>query len=161
MRLARSAAAVALAVTALALTGCGPDEPVRDEETGEITESSESDVFALQVGDCMNSGELAEEVESVPTVPCSEPHDSEIFASTELEDGDYPGDDAIFDLADEFCLAEFETFIGVPYDESEIYYQPLAPSEMGWNELDDREVLCIALDETEGGITGSLEGAAR
>lgn len=161
MRLARPAAVVALVVTAFTLSACGPDAPVRDEETGEITEASEADVFALKVGDCIDSAALTGEVESVPTVPCSEPHDSEIFASTQLADGDYPGDDAVFELADEYCLAEFQTFIGISYDESEIYYQPLAPSQGSWDGMDDREVLCIALDQSEAGVTGTMKGAAR
>ena len=35
------------------------------------------------------------DVESVPVVPCSEPHDAEVYAETELPEGDYPGDEAI------------------------------------------------------------------
>lgn len=155
-----SAAALTLAAVALTLTACGPQAPERDAETGEITEASEADVFTLAVGDCLDSAELGEEVETVPTVPCDEPHDTEIFASTQLPDGDFPGDDAVFAAADEFCLPEFESFIGLPYDSSEIYYQPLTPAQVGWEELGDREVLCMAVDEA-GGVTGTLQGANR
>ncbi len=161
MRITRSAAAAAAAATVLiTLTACGPQAPERDAETGEITEATEADVFSLRVGDCLNSAELATEVETVPTVPCDEPHDTEIFGSTMLPDGDFPGNDAVETAAHDYCLPEFERFIGLPYDSSEIYYQPFMPSEESWNGADDREVLCLAVDEA-GGVTGTLEGANR
>lgn len=161
MRITRtSAAAATLVAVALTLSACGPEAAVRDEETGEITEASDADVFSIAVGDCMNSAELGSEIETVPTVPCSEPHDTEIYASTTLDDGEWPGDEAITAAADEFCYTEFETFIGMSYDESEIYFQSIGPSEVSWSELEDREILCLAVDEA-GGITGTLEGANR
>jgi hypothetical protein len=161
MRITRtSAACLAAGALTLTLTACGPQAAERDAETGEITEASEADVFSIAVGDCINSAELGTEVETVPTVPCDEPHDTEIYGSTFLPDGEYPGDDAIVELANEYCLPEFASFIGLDYDSSEIYYQPLTPSQMSWDEADDREVLCLAVDEA-GGLTGTLEGANR
>ncbi len=83
--------AVALALTA---SGCGaildeisgPADAQRDEPGGEVTEASDADVFSVQVGDCIVSSKLddADQVESVPVVPCSEPHDAEVYAETEL-----------------------------------------------------------------------------
>lgn len=162
MRITRSAAAAAAAAATLllTLTACGPQAPERDEETGEITEATEADVFSLQVGDCLNSAKLAEEVETVPTVPCAEAHDTEIYAATVLPEGDFPGDEEILVAADEYCLPAFETFIGLPYDSSAIYYQPLTPTQAGWETADDREILCMAVDEA-GGLTATLEGANR
>lgn len=155
-----SAALLAAGALTLVLAGCGPQAAERDAETGEITEATEADVFSITVGDCINSADLGTEVETVPTVPCDEPHDTEIFASTKLPDGEFPGDDAIMEMANEYCLPAFETFIGLDYDSSEIYYQPLTPSQLSWDEADDREVLCMAVDEA-GGLTGTLEGANR
>lgn len=161
MRITRtSAACLAAGALALTLTACGPQAAERDAETGEITEASEADVFSIKVGDCISSAELGTEVETVPTVPCDEPHDTEIYGSTMLPDGEYPGDEEIVELANAYCLPAFETFIGLDYDSSEIYYQPLTPSQMSWDEADDREVLCLAVDEA-GGLTGTLEGANR
>ena len=159
----RSAAAPVVALLALVtLAGCtaGADAPERGDD-GEIVEAvEESDPFALLVGDCMNAADLGTLVETVPTVPCADAHDSEVYAVTDVADGDFPGDDALAAQADEFCLSEFEKFIGLSYQESEIELSYLTPTEQSWNELNDRELLCFVID-TAGDVTGSLKGAAR
>ncbi len=156
--------AVALAGL-LALSGCSAiqdivsDEPIRDD-SGEVTAASTEDVFSLAVGDCLNSAELGETVEQVPFIPCDEPHDSEVYAQTLLTEDAYPGDDVVAAEADEFCYGEFEAFVGMAYDDSELDYFPMYPLEQGWNEIGDREVLCLVYDY-DGGVTGTMAGAAR
>ncbi|MFD4993701.1 septum formation family protein [Cellulosimicrobium cellulans] len=160
---------VSAAALALTASGCGaildeisgPSEAQRDEPGGEVTEASDADVFSIQVGDCLVTAKLpdGENVESVPVVPCSEPHDAEVYAETELPEGDYPGDEAIEASADEFCLGEFEAFVGLSYDESAYYYWPFTPREDGWTSLDDRVVQCV-LDTDGTDVTGSLQGSA-
>ena len=150
---------------ALVLGGCATlgdllsDEPARDED-GNVTEASTDDAFALKVGDCVNTADLGEYVEEVPFVPCAEPHDSEVFAATELTGEEFPGDDAVGDQAWEFCYGQFQGFVGVSYDESELDMFPMYPLEEGWNEIGDREVICLVTD-TAGEVTGSLKGAGR
>ena len=164
--LSRPAALVAAALVALSLTGCGvigdvlagqAPEPQRDETTQEITESSEADVFALRVGDCLDMVE-GEQVETVPVVPCGEPHSDEVYHDFELPDGDYPGDDALNTAAEEGCLAAFEPFVGLAYEESTLYVAWYSPSEMSWNGFDDRVVSCVISDPA-GSVTGSLANA--
>lgn len=153
----------AVTVATLALSGCsllGGNDPERDEDSGEITEASDSDVFALRVGDCLDSAALGDVVETVPVVPCDEPHDSEVFASTQLADGDYPGDEAVATQADEYCYAQFSQFVGMSYEDSALDFLPMYPLQEGWEQLDDREVLCLVVD-LDGGVTGTLKGAAR
>src|SRR5699024_9492776 len=135
-------------LAALALTGCsllGGDEPVRDDETGEITEAAEASVFTIKVGDCINTAELGTSIETVPTVPCGDPHDSEVYATTELPEGDYPAD--IGTQADDFCVGEFEAFVGLAYEESELFIQSMYPDPTGWTASDDREILCSVVSE--------------
>lgn len=146
---------------AVAVTGCsmlGPGDPVRDDETGEITEASEASVFSIEVGDCLDSSALAsDEVESVPAVPCGEPHDTEVYAAKDFPEGDYPAD--LEEQADEFCYTEFSTFVGMPYEDSALDYTLLYPQEEGWTAMDDREVTCLLLSAEP--VTGTLKGAAR
>lgn len=153
--------AAALGAALLALGGCslGPGEPERDGETGEIVEASEAGVLTITVGDCLDAASLGEEVETVATIPCGEPHDSEIFAATLLPDGDYPGDDVVWEEAVDYCLPEFDRFVGVAFEESELDVFPLYPTEGSWNLADDREVLCIVVAPEP--VTGTLRGAAR
>lgn len=156
-------ALMAIGVAAIVLSGCSsisplfpPDEPVRDDN-GQIVEPNEqTDAFALQVGDCLNDGSATGEVTTVPTVPCSEPHDSEVYAAFELGQSSYPGEEIVQGKADAQCLTAFDQFVGEPYLESRLdfaYYYPTAES---WAS-GDREILCVIYDP-EGPVTGSLRG---
>ncbi|NKY41359.1 septum formation family protein [Cellulomonas septica] len=162
-RVATSVAAPALLL--LALSGCallGPEEAPRESPGGQITESADADVFSVQVGDCINVSGMEEdtEMESLPVVPCTDPHDGEIYAETELPEGDFPGDAEVQAQGEEFCAAEFETFVGIPYDDSALYLWPLTPTQAGWDGVDDRVVQCV-LDTDGELVTGTLKGAAR
>ncbi|WP_345750291.1 septum formation family protein [Microbacterium rhizophilus] len=169
VRLAAATGALALL---FALCGCaaigqllGGGGPQRDEETGQVTESGDVDVFQLKIGDCLNLGENGE-LSSAAVVPCTEPHTEEIFHEFEMPEGDWPGKDAIDQAADEGCYAEFESFVGKAFEDSVLDYVFLAPLEDGWNDpnVKDRLVQCVIYEPGEGGakkLTGSLEGAAR
>ncbi|MGO2658304.1 septum formation family protein [Mycetocola reblochoni] len=151
-----AAAIIALTSGCSALSGLLPSaEPVRDD-SGQISEAADNaDVFALTVGDCFTEID-ASEVTSVPVVPCSEPHDYEAYAATELPDGDFPGEDELIATADDFCHDEFETFVGTLYGDSEFDYSYLYPQEAGWDG-GDHEILCLVYGQDQ--LTGSVEGA--
>ena len=161
---ARVAAPALLLVALAGVSGCGvlgeTAEPAVRDESGEITESSEADVFSLQVGDCLNETTTEEtaEVTSVPTVPCGDPHDSEAYAATDMPDGDYPGDQAVIDASDAFCYEQFATFVGLSYDESVYGYTGFFPTKDTWEQLDDRTLQCIVSSEEP--VTDSLKGVA-
>lgn len=165
VRVARPAAIAAAALLAASLTGCGaigdllsgPAQPERDETTQEIVESADADVFALRVGDCLNMI-AADEVETVPVVPCGEPHSDEVFHEFQIPDGDYPGDDAVIAAAEESCLAAFEPFVGLPFEESTLDVSWYVPTQQSWEGMDDRTVSCMVSDPA-GEVTGTLKNA--
>lgn len=167
-RITRTALAALGAAAALALSGCsqvedlfgGDDEPARDP-SGNVTESQDAaDVFTVEVGDCIGSFEDGEQVSELPVVPCEDAHDQEVFAASTVPDADaYPGDDAVQTQAEADCSAEFETFTGVAYEESELYVNFLTPTEDSWAQ-GDREILCAIYDPA-GQTTGTLKDAAR
>lgn len=167
MNIRRTSTAGALAalvlVASLTLSGCGAISgffggAVRDDETGEISEGGEIDVFSIAVGDCLASAPDGE-VQSVQVVPCSDEHEGEVFHDFELPDGDFPGDEAIETAAYEGCDPAFEEFVGLTYDESTLDYSYYAPTTESWAE-GDRLISCIISDPA-GTVTGSLSGAAR
>jgi Septum formation/Domain of unknown function (DUF4190) len=125
------------------------------------TEAVELDVYKLRVGDCFAESQDTEEeiIYTVPVVPCSEPHSDEVFALVTLPDGDFPGQDAIYSQAEELCIAEFESFVGLSYRESVLDLWVIAPVEEGWA-AGDREVICNIYDP-DGNVSGSLSGAER
>lgn len=157
--MARAARGGVVAVlTTLVVAACGGD--VERDDDGELLEPTDIDVFELRVGDCLDGFAEGDEISQVRAVPCSESHSDEVFASAEMTGGDeYPGDEAVAEFADETCLAEFEEFVGTSWEESELDYGFLAPTESSWSE-GDREVLCIVGDPGSD-VTGSLQDAQR
>ncbi|MDX2024881.1 septum formation family protein [Microcella sp.] len=165
-RLTRALAIVAIASAGVALSGCsilsqftGGGTATRDD-SGEVVEGNDNtDVFTLQVGDCLNDATAAETVETIPTVPCDEPHDSEIYASIIMEGDVFPGEDATIAQADQACLDAFAGFVGIDYADSLYYYSYYFPTEGSWAG-GDREILCTIYDEA-GQTTGSLQNIGR
>jgi hypothetical protein len=131
-------------ITALGVAGCGntvsDDDSTRDQ-SGEVVEGGDVGAFRLQVGDCL-AQEAVGDVESVPVVPCAEPHDSELYHSFDLPGTEYPGEEAIIESAQQGCFDAFETFIGASYESSIYDISYLYPVEESWNKLNDRTVLC-------------------
>lgn len=127
-------------------------------------------VFDIKVGDCIANSEgtdpMATEVYDAATVPCSQPHAYEVFHEFEMPDqADFPGDEPIRDAAIEGCFGTaFDSFVGVPYDQSELYVVWYSPTAGSWN-VGDRLISCLILEPEaeEGGnpTTGSLQNANR
>lgn len=170
------AATAAVAVSLTMLTGCGAlddlmsgGEPPRDEPGGEITASAEADAFEILQGDCIDLGALAGyddhgegeeyEVESVPVVPCAEPHTGEVYAELVMEGDEFPGEKGMAKTFEDWCYAEFEKFVGVSYDESVYSFTGFYPTKDTWELLDDRTLQCIVSSEEP--VTGTLKDALR
>jgi hypothetical protein len=162
--LALAGSAVALSI---ALTGCSTisnlisgDAP-RDEETGEVTEESNIDIFSLKVGDCMPASDTTGEMQDADVVPCTEPHADEIFYEFELPEGDLPSDADIQAAVETECVPAFTEFVGLDYQESTLDFWWISPTADGWEQADDRLVQCAIYDPADDALTASLEGAAR
>lgn len=150
-------------VAGLGLVGAGlsgvafGDDTVRDE-AGQVTEGGDVGAFRIRLGDCMvDPGEGV--IESVKAVPCSDPHDLEIYHAFNLVGSSYPAD---MDMqADNGCYNAFEPFVGKSYESSVYDYMIITPTPESWDEVDDREVLC-ALTSYDGQATfGSGQGTAQ
>ena len=145
-----SAVAVSLALTGCSainsILGGGRADADRDEETGQVTESANIDVFSVKLGDCMletGSGMLTEEV----------------FYEIKMDDGEY-SEDAI-SAASEECIGDaYTSFVGVSYQDSALDVTTLTPSQDSWEQANDRVIQCIIVDPA-GQVEGSLKGAAR
>jgi hypothetical protein len=130
---------LALAVVlVLAVANSGVDR----DDSGAITGSGRVPVDDLRPGDCVN--DLDEGVlQSLPAVPCAEPHDGEVFGIFDLPAGDWPGDDEVFSQSETGCLEVLRGYSPTAYDDesAELFY--LHPTEASWRR-DDREVVCVA-----------------
>lgn len=113
----------------------------------------------LEVGDCLPEGLDGEEFFEVTIVPCDGPHIDEIYYEFDLPDGEFPGEEALADAAIRECEPEFEDFADIAYEESELDYWWLTPTETSWAG-GDRTMQCL-IYSYDGTVTGTLEGAAR
>src|SRR5699024_2917859 len=77
-------------------------------------------VATAEVGACINSSDFEGEITEIPTVDCTEEHDAQVFHLVDMEDGDFPGNDAISTAAQEECIPAFEEFVGATYQESSL-----------------------------------------
>lgn len=137
----------------------GQDDTVRDE-SGTVVEGGEVGAFRIQLGDCIQDpGEG--EFESVAAVPCAQPHEAEVYHAFMLRDRPtFPGTEVTFEEADLGCYEAFGRFVGQSYEYSSLDYGTITPTEVTWNELDDREVLCLIYDSA-GLTTGTLRDSRR
>jgi hypothetical protein len=163
----RALALATVVVSGVTLSGCSLIDQVTGggdatrADNGEVIEGNENtDVFTLRVGDCLNDATASETVDAIATVPCSEPHDSEIYASFVVEGDTFPGTESLLAQAEEACLGAFPDFVGIPYADSIYFYSYYFPTEGSWNDRDDREVLCtIFADGVQ--TTGSLSNISQ
>lgn len=116
----------------------------------------------LEVGQCLNDDIAQDQVSSVPVVECSEPHNGEVYAVPELPDGDFPGEQVINDQVEQLCAGQaFQDYVGLPFQESEIYFRPYVPTAETWAD-GDREIVCILGNQDGSPLpAGSLRGANR
>lgn len=155
------AGAVVAGVAVFAGVGALGDDTTRNDQ-GEITEGGGLGAFVIQEGDCMNlpSDNL---VQSVEGLPCGQSHDAEVYSLFDMATGSsaYPGDDAVSTTAEDGCLDRFHAFVGVAYEYSvlDVYY--LHPTEESWDEMDDREIVCMITAYDGSKLTGSMRGSGR
>lgn len=152
-------------VAAITLSGCSLIGNILSGGEGVVEgEGVATDAFDIKVGDYLNDATAENEVTVLPLVDCSEPHDSEVFWSALMDDGAFPGETAISDFTNAECVDAFGQFVGLPYDESTLYYASYQPTVESWAG-GDREILCTIHEVDAGELriktTGSLEGAAR
>ncbi len=164
--LTRTLAITALAAAGLLLSGCSllntiTNTTPRDASGTPTAENSNADVFSIKVGDCLNDVTTTGTVTTAPIVPCSEPHNSEVYKSITMPNGTggFPGDDAVKAQAEQGCADAFPGFIGISYNDSSLSISYYFPTSDSWAN-GDREILCTVYDQGTSTI-GTLKNAQR
>ncbi|MFC7305076.1 DUF4190 domain-containing protein [Streptomyces monticola] len=114
--------------------------------------------FTLKVGECFNSptGKLEGETTDIDVVDCDGAHDGEAYGTFRLDDGSYPGETRIAQIAEDKCAPLADSYFGDPDSApGNIYDYYFYPTQESWS-LGDREVTCLIGDENGGKLTGSL-----
>ncbi len=114
---------------------------------------------ALEVGDCYLEPAVSDSgiVYGVQLVACEELHLAEVFAvlSHPAPSGPYPGDEEMNEDAGEMCLAEFEDYVGEPYETSPYYFTYVYPLADNWDR-GDRLIVCSIVAPDFGPLEGSV-----
>ena len=155
----RIVGAAIIAVAAFGGAGAFDDNTVRDE-SGAIIQGGGLGAFAVQIGDCFNIPQ-EELIQSLEAVPCSDPHDAEAYDSFMQVGDEWPGQDAVDETSAWGCYDRFETFVGMPWDNSELDFWYLEPTKESWEQGNDREVICAITSYDGSQLVGSMRGANR
>ena len=117
----------------------------------------------LQVGDCFDRQTERQTIEEVQQHPCNESHTAEVYAVFDYDapkDAAYPGEDAIFAVAEETCVREFTEYTGTDlFDQEALDAYYLFPSPDGWTKQNDREISCALYRIDEASMTQSFRNA--
>ncbi len=140
------------------MTNRGSDADV-DSDSGSL--ELELDVFALELGDCLNDptdDAGLSQFNSVSIVPCFQAHDMEAYSFFDMPSGPFPGDEVITEAATEGCSIAFHNYVGLSYDESIYLVSWFTPTLESWSQ-GDQEVVCLISGTVEGDrLQGSVEG---
>ena len=155
---------LAYAAVGLGVVGYNVMTEADRDASGAIVDSGNVDAFTMRLGDCFdNTRSLATdevgEVSTLPGVPCSEPHDNEVFAIFDVDYESFPGDEPMAEIAFNECLAHFQGFVGLEYESSVLDITALYPSAASWAQ-NDREVVCAIYEMNGQKLTGSARNTA-
>jgi hypothetical protein len=126
----------------------------RDDD-GIITDGGRMNITALRPGDCIEELREGRAIDTVPAVPCSEPHIGEVYATFDLADGDWPGEDIVFEEAELGCLDLLFDHSQTAFDDETVDIFYIHPTRTTWR-TGDREVVCITY-YLDGPRTGSIQ----
>jgi hypothetical protein len=131
----------------------------RRSDDGSLEAAGTLAVDEMRAGDCFNAGE-EESISDVDGTPCTEAHEYQVFAVGNHEAASYPSDPELETVFTSVCEAPFQAFVGMPYEDSELYANMITPSEESWAD-GDRSFICFLYDPNDSTLTASMEGAGR
>lgn len=152
-----------VALLAIGAVGCSDvSDAVDSAKDGAKKVARQRSVFSLGIGDCYNPNSKGEgEAMLVEIVPCGEAHAGQVVGEFKLDEAkSYPGDEAVWAVADERCPVEAGKFApdtwALPKGVEIFYYTPTKDSWV----TGDRAVTCTYTKES-GKFTGSLNADAK
>lgn len=120
--------------------------------------------FALEVGNCLNAGEVddgGDLLVNVELIDCDDAHQAEVVSVEDMEaagNTEFPGKEAVDARAKLLCQPRVESFIGGSLVESSLLLLWLTPTEESWADDNDREVVCMVAAPDGETLTGSAAG---
>ncbi len=117
----------------------------------------------LQVGDCFDEPAGVEEtIDDVQHRPCTDPHGAEVvFVGNYTPDSDtYPSNEQFRTFFEGSCTAAFNSYTGLDFITDTTYdMSAYTPTIEGWNDDDDRKVICYAIRLDGAQMSASIKKA--
>jgi hypothetical protein len=107
-------------------------------------------IFNLQAGQCFDGQNTL----GVTVVPCSSPHEAEVFATFPLPESTWPGEDAVKTAAQAGCQQRVSGYMNPQLAASALSQEYIYPNQKTWA-AGVRTVVCDVRSE-DGLITGSV-----
>ena len=137
----------------------GPKPTATASTKGRTIHSTE-----LQVGDCFsfnnNNNDSSTQVGDVEVVDCSAPHLYEVYSNYQIPQSTFPDENTMKSEQYTACHDTFETYVGIPYDQSQYDATTLTPTENSWAQ-GDRTTASYTQPTLPTLRPGSLKGAAK
>jgi len=124
---------------------------------GAVTDGGSISATSLQVGDCVNGLKNTTNLLSLPGVPCTQPHEGEVFAVFDLPAGAYPGAAAVDQEVSRECNDRLGAYSPSAETNPDVGLFSVYPLEQNW-QRGDRQVVCLATASSGGTTTGSIKG---
>jgi hypothetical protein len=86
-------------------------------------------------------------------------HTHEVYYSQRYPESSFDAT-KISNYANDTCLAQFATYVGIDYARSRYQYLHIVPTQDSWTRDNDRDIVCVAFEENAT-ITGSIAGRAQ
>jgi hypothetical protein len=120
---------------------------------------------SLKVGDCFNTtsntGANGDPVVGYAVVDCTGQHDGEAFSVFDYPHASaWPGYEQLGSIEQTRCQADFQTYVGVPWENSSFTINYAAPTETTWAS-GDHGITCLLEDASAGKLTGSAKNSAK
>jgi Septum formation len=126
--------------------------------SGPVTPPGQVDIFSLRVGGCFqNPAGNTLNVSHVTAVPCTTPHNAQVFAQFKATEASYPGQQAIIREADNGCQARVSSSLDRSKLTNTMSLRVLFPESTSWAD-GQRYISCLVVDSTAD-LTSSLLAA--
>ncbi|HEX9032524.1 MAG TPA: DUF4190 domain-containing protein [Streptosporangiaceae bacterium] len=129
---------------------------------GTITNTGKVSIFSLQVGDCFQNPPESKAIlhlSDVTAVPCTTPHDAQVFAQFNATDANFPGTQALVREATRGCRSRISASLDKSKLTSTMSLHFLFPQAQSW--ADGRRALtCLVVDSTKDLTTSLLAPGA-
>ena len=154
---------LSLGVFVVLLIAAGLSETIERNTAGVIVGEGDLSVFSVRVGDCYDAdfadNPEATDLDAVAGIPCTDPHDNEVYAVFDIDLVSYPDEEEVSAVAFLACLERFQSFVGEEYESSVLDIQYLYPTIESFAQQ-DREVTCAVYHMEGDKLVGSVMGSA-